>query len=300
MSKSKQKRSLKDNIINGTIVIIMLAFAILCIYPIYYVFIYSISDPKLAQSGITFYPKGFSLSSYQAVFQLDAILSAFVVSILRTVTGTCLTVICCGFFGFLMTQEKMPYRKFIYRYMVITMYIGGGLIPTYILMKNLHLNNTFWIYIIPSALGAYNVILIKTFIENIPKSLEESAGIDGAGVITIFVKIITPISIPILATIAVFSAIGQWSSWFDNMLYVTDTKLYTLQYVLYRYLKEAEALTKQLQQSSSNLNAVTKQSLTPEAVKMAVTMVVITPILFVYPYMQKYFVKGIMIGAIKG
>jgi putative aldouronate transport system permease protein len=289
-----------DFVVDLLMYLILGAFSLLCVFPIYYVFIYSISDPVLAGTGITFLPKGFSMSSYAAIFKLDSLSTAFIVSIARTILGTMLTVVCCGFFGYLMTQQDMPARKFIYRFTVITMYVGGGLIPTYLLMKNINMLNTFWIYIIPGALGAYNVILIKTFIENIPKSLEESAMIDGAGYLTIFFKIIFPVSLPILATIAIFSAVGQWSSWFDNMLYVSNPKLYTAQYVLYMYLNEADAMAKQLREQRTNMNSITNTQMTPESIKMAITMVVMLPILCVYPYMQKYFIKGIMVGAIKG
>lgn len=213
--------------------------------------------------------------------------------------GTALTVFCCALFAYILHQENLPFRKAISKFMVITMYVGGGLIPTFLVMKALGLNNTFWIYIIPGMLSAYNVILIRTFMESVPPALEESAKIDGAGYLTIFFKIIIPTSIPILATIAVFSAVGHWSSWFDSMLYITDSNLYTLQYILYQYLNEAEALTKQLQQGV-NLNSISSVQITPMSIKMAITMVVIVPILLVYPYMQRYFVKGIMIGAIKG
>lgn len=293
------KQSLSDRLVNWVVYLLTGIFTLLCVYPIYYVFIYSISDPQLAQAGVTFWPKGFSLEGYRAVFSLDAILRSTFVSVLRTVIGTTLTVFCCALFAYILHQENRPFRKAISKFMAITMYVGGGLIPTFLVMKALGLNNTFWIYIIPGMLSAYNVILIRTFMESVPPALEESAKIDGAGYLTIFFKIIIPTSIPILATIAVFSAVGHWSSWFDSMLYITDSNLYTLQYILYQYLNEAEALTKQLQQGV-NLNSITSVQITPMSIKMAITMVVIVPILLVYPYMQRYFVKGIMIGAIKG
>lgn len=294
------KTTAGDRIFNIAVYILTGLFSLLCIYPIYYVLIYSISDPLMAQKGVTLYPRGFSMIGYQSIFQLSAIMGAFGVSILRTVVGTVATVAACGFFAYLMTQENMPFRKFIYRMMVITMYVGGGLIPTYLLMKEIRLINTFWVYIIPSMFGAYNVILIKTYLESISRSLQESAEIDGAGHLIIFFRIIVPVAMPILATIAVFSAVGHWGSWFDSMLYVSNPKLYCVQYLLYQYLNEASALTKQLQQGNMNLNAVAMQQLTPESVKMAITMIVIIPILCVYPFMQRYFVKGLMIGAVKG
>lgn len=301
MSTKKRKTRPMDYFFNGLIITVMSLFTLVCIFPIYYVFIYSISDPILAQTGITILPKGFSLDAYKAIFTLDSLSTAFFVSVARTLIGAVVTVFCCGFFGYLMTQDEMPCRKLIYRFMVVTMYVGGGLIPTYFLIKNIGLMNNFWVYIIPSALGAYNVILIKTFLESIPKSLEESAQLDGAGYFTIFFRIIVPVSVPILATIAVFSAVGQWSSWFDNMLYVNKPHLNTIQYVLYQYLNEAQALAKQIRESmGQGASNTAQQTLTPESVKMAITMIVIIPILMVYPYMQRFFIKGIMIGAIKG
>lgn len=294
------KTRASDHVFNWIIYIITGIFSLMCIYPIYYVFIYSISDPMQAMTGVTFYPKGFSLEGYKAVFQLDAIASSAVISVARTLIGTVGTVLCCALFAYILHQPDLPFRKFISKMMVITMYVGGGLIPTFLVMKSLGLNNTFWVYIIPGLVGAYNVILIRTFMESTPASLEESAKIDGAGYLTIFFKIIIPISVPILATIAIFSAVGQWNSWFDCMLYISDSDLYPLQYVLYQYLNEAETLTKQLQQGG-NLNAIQQQTqLTPMSIKMAITMVVIIPILLVYPFMQRFFVKGIMVGAIKG
>jgi len=293
------KKSVSDHVFNWVNYILTGIFSILCIYPIYYVFIYSISDPQLAQTGITFLPKGLSLAGYQAVFNLSAISSAAVISVLRTLAGTTTHVFCCALFAFILHQQNLPFRKAITKMMAITMYVGGGLIPTFLVMKSLGLNNTFWIYIIPGLVSAYDVILIRTFMENVPAALEESAKIDGAGYITIFLRIMMPVSVPILATIAIFSAVGHWSSWFDCMLYISNAKLYPLQYVLYQYLNEAETLTKQLQQGG-NLNAVHAVQLTPMSIKMAVTMVVILPILLVYPFMQRYFVKGIMVGAIKG
>lgn len=291
-----------DVISNIFMVIILSLFTIICVFPIYYVFIYSISDPVLAQTGITFLPKGFSLEAYKAVFTLDSIFHSFLISVARTFIGPIVTVATCGFFAYLMTQEKMPFRKVIYRTVIITMYISGGLIPTYIWMKKIGLLDNFLVYILPTALSAYNVILIKTFMESIPKSLEESAQLDGAGHFTIFTKIIAPVSIPILATIAVFSAVGQWSSWFDNMLYINNSNLNTIQYVLYQYLNEAQALATQIQDTLNQGGTISnnQSAVTPESIKMAITMVVVIPILFVYPYMQRYFIKGIMIGSVKG
>ncbi len=277
-------------------------FTFLCFYPLWYVFIYSISDPMLVKSQtVVLWPVGLSLSNFKEVIQLEGIFSAFVMSVLRTVIGCVLCVGSCMLLGYLFTKDQMPFRKFMYRALIVTMYISGGLIPTYLVYKSYGLLNNFLIYVFP-CVSAYYVILIKTYIESIPPSLEESALIDGAGPLTIFWKIIAPLSIPIAATIAIYSAVGQWNAWFDNHVYTfQEPKLMTLSYLLYTYLQQTENLIKQLEttRDQSLLNSAANL-LTPKGVRMTVTMVTVIPILLVYPFLQKYFIKGIMIGAVKG
>ncbi|WFR57293.1 carbohydrate ABC transporter permease [Anaerocolumna sp. AGMB13025] len=276
---------------------VMLILLFVCLYPFYYVFIYSISDPSLAQKGITFLPKGITITNYSKVLSLDGILRSFFISLSRTVLGSGLTVLACSFFAYLVTKNIYG-RRFIYRFVIITMYLNAGLIPWYLTLKSYHLTNTFWVYIIPSAISAYYVVLLKTFIENLPVSLEESAKLDGAGYVTIFAKIVFPLSKPILATITVFSAVAQWNNWFDNYILVQSEKLETLQLMLYNYLNQASQLS---QMSTTSLqHGAAAYTLTAQSVRMTITMVATLPILFVYPFMQKYFVKGIMLGAVKG
>lgn len=198
-----------------------------------------------------------------------------------------------------MTQD-MYLRKVIYRMLIITMYVSGGLIPTYLVMRAFGLRNSFLIYVVPTALSAFNVVLIKTFIESLPKALEESAQIEGAGVLRCWLYIIMPASKPILATIAVFAMVGQWNAWFDNMIYMSHNDLDTLQFILYKYLQETQNMTNRLKQLMESGVGEAEASTTPATVRMTVTAVITLPILFVYPFMQRYFVKGIMIGAIKG
>lgn len=291
----KAKGSVSERIfqvINGTILIL---FMILCIYPFFYLLISSLSNPGELSKGVFFVPRGFTLTNYSRVFQLSGIANAAVVSLLRTCLGTAITVLCCSFFAYLVSKKEMYARKFIYRFLIITMYFNSGLIPWYLTMKMYRLNNNFLLYIIPTAISAYYVILIKTFIEQMPPSLEESAKLDGAGYFTIFMKIIFPLSKPIIATIAVFAAVAQWNSWFDNYILVQNTQLNTLQLVLYTYLNQASAIA----QSTDKAHGVVTQ-LTPEAVRATITVVVTLPVMFIYPFMQRYFVKGIMLGAVKG
>ena len=289
------KRS--DRVFYGVTYLIMILLMFICFYPFYYVFIYSISNSALAQKGISLFPKGVTLTNYMEVVKLDGIIRAFAVSLARTVIGTAVTVTACSFFAYLVTKELYG-RKYIYRFVIITMYFNSGLIPYYLTMRAYHLTNTFWVYIIPGAISAYYVVLLKTFIESLPISLEESAKLDGAGYITVCFKIIFPLSKPILATITVFSAVAQWNNWFDNYIYVQSDRLKTLQLVLYEYLNQASQIS---QMSASSLqHGLGGTSVTAQSVRMAITMVATLPVLFVYPFMQKHFVKGIMLGAVKG
>ena len=225
---------------------------------------------------------------------------AFRNSLVRTLLGTALTVLACMFLGFLFTKQEMPLRKPLYRILIVTMYVSGGLIPTYLVYRSYGMLNSFSVYILPTIVQAYYVILIKTFLEQLPPSIEEAAKIDGAGTFRIFLRIILPMAQPIIATIAVYAAVGQWNAWFDNHIYTFNRpELTTLQYKLYTYLKEAEILTQQLKMSSE-LDTGLMESLTPRGVRMTVTVITVLPVLFVYPFLQRYFVKGIMIGSVKG
>ena len=200
------------------------------------------------------------------------------------------------------TQQRMWHRKLWYRFMVITMYFNAGLIPMYMTMKTLHLTNSFWVYIIPAIVQPFNIIMAKTYVESIPPALQEAAEIDGAGTMTVFAKVILPTCKPIMATIAIWSAVGQWNSFQDTLLLVTDDKLYTLQYVLYNYLNQASSLKSLVNNSSSAeaMAASLAHASTATSIRMTVTIVVVTPIILVYPIFQRFFTKGIMIGAVKG
>lgn len=283
------------NIANYSVLTLLL---LVTVYPFYYIFIYSISDANLIHKGITIFPAGFSIENYKSVFQLSGVADAAFISAARTILGTVLTIICSSFFSYLVTKKEMLFRKAIYRFVIISMYFNAGFIPWYLTMRALGLRNNFLLYILPGAINAFFIILIKTFIEQMPAALEESAKIDGAGYITIFVRIIFPLSKPIIATVAVFCAVGQWNGWIDNFFLVENPKLKTLQLMLYEYLSQAQAIaTKSSRELSSGQ---VSKGLSPEAIKMTMTMVVTFPILLVYPSLQRYFVKGIMMGAIKG
>ena len=295
----KIKTSKGDRTFQVINILIFAIFAIICAYPFYYLIINSISANDLSASGkVNFLPHGFQLENYVKVFQLNGLGTAAMVSLGRTVIGTICTVLASVYLGFMFTQQRMWHRKLWYRFMVITMYFNAGLIPMYMTMKTLHLTNSFWVYIIPAIVQPFNIIMAKTYVESIPPALQEAAEIDGAGTMTVFAKVILPTCKPIMATIAIWSAVGQWNSFQDTLIYITDQKLYSLQYLLYTYLNQASSLATMVQQSGGNVSAVANLATqqTPTSIRMTISVIVVLPILFVYPIFQKSFVKGIMIG----
>lgn len=301
--KLKQKLTISDlafNIMNYTFFVL---FTLVCIYPFYYLIINTISANDLSANGaINFVPKKIHIDNYINVIKIKGLSTAAWISFLRTVLGTIFTVLASAFLGFMFTQQRMWGRSFWYRIIVITMYFNAGLIPMYLTMKNLHLTNNFLVYIIPLIVQPFNIILVKTFVESIPASLQEAAEIDGAGIITVFRKIILPTCKPILATIAIFSAVGQWNSFYDTLIYITEQKLYSLQYLLYCYINQANSLKALINNNAgtgTNIMSLATQQ-TPTSVRMTVTVIVCIPILCIYPIFQRYFVKGIMIGSVKG
>jgi len=275
-------------------------FAFICFYPLWYVFIYSMSVPsRTIRETVILWPLGFSLSNLRQVLQMKGIFHSFMVSVARTVLGTCGTVCTCTLLGYVFSKPSFPFRKFLYRMLIVTMYISGGMIPTYLVYRTYGLLNNFLVYVIPPLISAYYVILIKTYMESIPPSLEESAMLDGAGYMTVFARIIFPMSKPIVATIGVYAAVAQWNQWFDNHIYTfSKSELETLQYKLYKFLQEASRLVAQIQESGQEVNI--ENMLTPFGVRMTITLITVVPILMVYPFLQRYIIKGIMIGAVKG
>ena len=298
----KIKVSKADHVFNFFNYLFFALITLICAYPFYYLIINSISANDLSANGlINFLPGKIHFQNYIDVLKMSGIGTAALVSVARTVIGTACTVLASAYLGFMFTQEKMWHRKLWYRLFVVTMYFNAGLIPMFMTMKTLHLTNSFWVYIIPAIVQPFNIIMVKTYVESIPRSLQEAAEIDGAGVLTVFFKVILPTSKPILATIAIWAAVGQWNSFQDTLIYITDQKLYSLQYLLYTYINQASSLAS-LVKSTGNAAAVaniaTQQ--TPTSIRMTISVIVVLPILFIYPMFQKYFVKGIMIGSVKG
>ena len=301
-TKLKLKTSFAEKLFQTLNYIFAGLFGLICIYPFYYILLYSLSNPELASKGnIIFVPDGFTLENYIRILTSEGMGSAFIVSLSRSLLGTSITVLVTGLFAYLMTKKEVPMRKFFYRATIASMYINAGIIPWYITMLKLGLKNNFLLYILPAVINAYFLILIKTYIESIPPSLEESAHIDGAGLFTVYFKILLPVCKPILAAVAVFSAVWQWNAWTDTFYLVNEPSLFTFQYKLVIMLREAEIIAKQMQFSPSSVSLeALKTRITPMSIRMTTSMVVAIPIILVYPALQKYFVKGIMMGAIKG
>lgn len=300
---SKVKVGMGDRTLEIICYVIFIIAAFLCMYPFYYVIINSISANDLSAKGdVIFWPKGFHLHNYISAFRIEGLFRAFIISVLRTVIGTAFTVMASAYLGFMFSQEKMWLRKVWYRLIVATMYFNAGIIPWYIVMYNMHLTNNFWAYILPGIVSPFMLVLTKTFVESVPREMTEAAEIDGAGTMTVFWKIIIPVIKPIMATVAIFTAVGQWNSFQDTLLLMTDNKLYPLQFVLYQYLNQASSLASLAQSTTStqSLAAAASTAQTTTSVRMTITVIVVLPIMLVYPIFQKYFEKGIMIGAVKG
>ena len=296
MKKNKITVTREDRIFFAIAYIVFTLVLLVCAYPFYYLLIATISDSHLVDIGqVTIYPKGIQLTNYIKVLTIDNLFTSAKISVLRTIIGTVLTVLCTSYMAYFFTKEKMWGRKVWYRLIVATMYFSAGLIPSYLNNKMLGLLNTFWIYIIPGLISTYNMILVKTSIESMPAELEESAYLDGAGYIRRLVSIVLPLQKPIIATIALFIAVNHWNDFFTTKLNVTNPKLYTLQFQLYELLNQVVSASQQIDSPDSQA-----MSISPSGIRMTLTAIVLIPIMLVYPFIQKYYVKGIMIGAVKG
>lgn len=274
--------------------IFMIIVFIIMVYPFWYILAYSLSSAELLEGGLLIIPKGFTISSYIICLMRQDILDGLLISAARTIIGPFSMLIVTAMAGYVMTKDEFIGIKFFRKFFVFTMYFSGGIIPTYVLIKNLHLTNNFLVYILPGLVSAFNLILIKTYIESLPKSLEESALLDGANDIVIFYRIVFPLCLPIIAAVTLFGAIGQWNSLMDNLLYNSmNSKLFTLQYVLYNFLASQ---TQSLEEAKTKFSTY---NITPETLKMAITIITVVPILVIYPFVQRYFISGLLIGAIK-
>ena len=302
-ARRRIRTSASDRVIDVLTYVIYALFAFVCVYPFYYIIINSISANNLSERGkVILWPLEVHFTNYQNVIKIPGLWDAARTSILRTAVGTVLTVMIAAFLGYMFTRQTMWHRKLWYRMVTVTMYINAGLIPWFLTMKLLGMTNNFWGYIFPMIIQPFYIVLCKTYCEAVPPALQDAAEIDGAGTLRVFWSIMLPVIKPILATIAVFAAVNQWNAFQDTLLLMTKKELYTLQYVLFQYINQASSLKALVSNntSTSAMMASLAHAATATSIRMTVTVVVVFPIMCVYPFFQKYFTKGIMIGAVKG
>lgn len=278
-----------------TIIMLLICFAAL--YPVWYTIVLSFNDSSDAlRGGIYWWPRKFSLQSYKTVFQDKTILQAFAVTIARTIIGTVTSVFFTAMVGYAFSKRHIMGHGVYMVLGTITMFFGGGLIPFFILIKNIHLYDNFLVYIIPSLFNFYNMIIFMSYFREMSPALEESAKLDGANDFTIFTRIILPLSMPVVATIALFNGVGHWNDYFTGVMYINKAELQPIQTYLYRIVASASASKAVVAMPAG----VTAQQVSSSSVRLATMVVTTFPIVCVYPFLQKYFVKGFMVGSIKG
>jgi putative aldouronate transport system permease protein len=282
---------------------IMLLIMFITLYPFWNTIAVSFNAAAdTTRGGITFRPRVFTLQNYRAVFTSGTIYHAFFVSVARTVIQTVTGVFFTSMLAFALSRRDYVFRKTFTLILVLSMYINAGLIPNYFLIRSLGMINTFWVYIVPGMISAFNFIVIRTYMTNLPESIIESARIDGCGDFIIFIRIILPLCLPVLATIALFIAVGSWNAWFDTMIYNSGrANLHTLQYKLMEYLQSSQTQAKSAAAIGSMGMAqnLASSMVTPVSIRAAITVVAALPILVVYPFLQRYFVVGINVGSVK-
>ncbi len=278
------------------ILLIFFALMILVtVYPFLNVLAISLNDPMDTMRNVNFIvPRVFTFNNYVYVFRENDLGGPLLMSVARTLIGTGLGVLCTAMLAYVLSRKDFYFNKVFTVLFIITMYVSGGMIPEYLLLtRTLKMGNSFWVYIIPGIIWVYNVILMRSFIEGLPMALQEAAKIDGANDFTVWLKIILPLCTPVLATVALFMAVGQWNSFMDTYLYARD--LPTLQYVLYEIMEKAKI---KIDPHATNTQQL-KNAVSPLSVRMAITIIATVPILIVYPFLQKYFVGGMTLGAVK-
>lgn len=279
-------------------IFIMLLVCVITLYPYLNQVAVSFNEGMDAMlGGITIFPRKFTLANYAAVFNNRSIINGAYVSVSKTVIHTLLglTVLFMSAYG--ITRSNLPYRKGITLFLMIPCYVGAGQIPTYMLYRYLGLMNSYLVYVLPGLYSFYNMVIIRSFLQELPASIEESAKLDGANDFQIMYKIALPLSKPVMATVALWLSVGSWNGWMDTLLYITDRSLYPLTYIMMQLIKES-SLAQQMATESGAEDQASKP--TPDTVKAATLVVTTIPIIMVYPFLQKYFIKGVTLGAVKG
>lgn len=291
------KHTIENWLFDNTIKIFMLVLAFVTLYPFWNALVVSFnvgSDTSLG--GVTFWPRAFTLENYEMVFEDGRIVQAFGVTVMRTIVGTFLSIFFTAMFGFALAKRGLIGKKYYMILCIVTMYFHGGLIPTYLVIRDLHLFNTFWALIFPTLINVFHMIIFRTFFQQLPEGLEESAKIDGCNYLGIFFKIVLPLSGPVLATLSLFTALFHWNAWFDATIYITDQHLMPIQTVLNQIINAVVAA----QEMEYNYDTQSLLTVTQKSIVMATMIVATVPIIMVYPFLQRFFVKGVLIGSLKG
>ncbi len=289
-------RTRGEKVFNAANILFMILICVTMLYPFLYLLARSLSSPEASSLSYSIIPQGFTLENYGKVLENSDIATGFKNALIRTVLGTAVNLVMTIFAAYPLSKRYFPHRTFWMGLVVFTMFFGGGMIPTYLLIKRLGMLNTIWALILPGAISTYNMIIMRNFFMALPESLEEAAQIDGANEMVVLFKVVLPMSMPILATIALWSMVGHWNAWFDALIYNTEPSIQVLQVVMRRIVLEGTAQMLNPNSSDNNFH----QFVNPENIKAATIMVTTIPIIMVYPFLQKYFVKGILVGSLKG
>lgn len=291
------KDKLIDKVFNVINVSVMLIVIVVTLYPVIYLISKSLSSVEYVKAGMVYlWPKGFSLSAYEEVFSNELFLTSYRNTIVYTVLGTAINLAMTTSMAYCLSRRNLVFRKTITLLVVFTMFFGGGMIPNFLLIKWLKMYDTIWALVIPGAISTYNMIIVRTYMQGIPEEIVESVRIDGANDIQIFIKMILPLSIPVIATIGLFYAVGHWNSYFNAMLYLDDKQTYPLQLILKEMIVEQD-----MQGMSSNaFDVVNEQPPSSEMLVSASIVMSLIPVLIAYPFVQRFFIKGVMIGSVKG
>lgn len=297
----------KDYVFYTVLYLLLGIFCFTTLFPFLHFLALSLNDGQdTLRGGVYLLPREFTLENYQKAFQHKQILNSFRITIQRTLLNTTVAVVVTAMMAYALSIKRLPGRKAIVFYFFFTTLFSGGLIPTFILYRQIKILNTFWVLVLPSLFSFYNCIIMKTFFDGIPDSLSESARIDGASEVTIFARILLPLSMPVLATIALFVGVGAWNDWFAGAFYINfNDELVPASTLLYKLISEASFESAQrsggsaISQVNESLMATQIQGTTPESLRMAFTIIIVTPIIAVYPFLQRFFVKGVMVGSLK-
>jgi len=296
------KKNVGSNDENTIIHLIMIIIAMITLYPFWNTIVVSFNEAMdTIKGGLTFLPRKFSLQNYKTIFANGTIYNAFFISVARTVINTVVNVFLCSMLAYALSRNNFVLKKPLTFIIILSMYVNAGLIPNYFLMRSLHLTKSFLVYIVPGVINAFYFVVIRTYIRSLPESFIESARIDGCGDFIIFIRIILPLCLPVLATISLFVAVDSWNSWFDTFLYNSgEPKLHTLQYKLMEYIQASQSQARSGGDAAAMaLGGGANNMITPMSIRAAVMVVAALPILMVYPLVQRYFVTGLNVGGIK-